>query len=116
MQKLKILLPLCLVFLLSCKRDPITVGSIRIAFEGKPPADIGQAIFHFAHSRSDLDSQLYKIDRVSTPPYQVINIMDVEPRDWYYTQEIRFKDSPVITNHVLKVEAARTATIRVTFK
>lgn len=116
MQKLKILLLLPLVLFLACKREPIKVGSIRIAFEGKPPAETGQIIFHFAHSKTELDSNAYRMDRVANPPYQTISIMDVEPRDWFYTQEIRFKDSPVITNEVLQVKAARTSTIRVTFK
>ena len=115
MQNLKKLLLLSLV-LFACKREPIKVGSIRIAFEGPYPPDLGQTIFHFARSKSELDSQVYNFDRVANPPYQAISIMDVEPVDWYYTQEIRFKDSPVITNDVLHVKAGRTSTIKVSFK
>lgn len=116
MQNLKKLLLLSLVLILSCtKEEPFKVGSIRVAFDGKPPAETGQIIFAFARSRSELDSQNFSFVRVANPPYQSFNIMDVPPADWHYLQQIRFKDSPVTTYNVVNVKAGRTSTIFLKF-
>jgi hypothetical protein len=83
---------------------------------GTPSAQVGQKVtLMFAEDMLHLQSNTYRFINISNAPHAEFIITDLEPRNWYYDQEISTPGVPVTSQGNVKVEAGKTATLTVVF-